>query len=96
MAELPRDAITNEIAFEYIKDSIDRFPGLDFFIYATSGREGDAPMLRKQMKFFCEQTDVFSYGNDPETNNIYYSISDFKHNDWCVPYSFYNTLPLFF
>ena len=48
------------------------------------------------MKYFTAQTDTFSYGNDPEVNNLYYSISDFIHSDRYVPYYYYNSLPLFF
>lgn len=88
--------LTAEAAYSYLKEAIDAHPDLDFFIYAASGGENDAPMLREQMRYFTNQTDVFLYGTDPTVNNIYYSISEFRHSDRFVPYYYYNSLQVLF
>lgn len=88
--------VSPEAAYEYIKESINANPELDFFIYVTSGRDGDSPKLRTQMKYFVEQSDVFSFGTDPASDNLYYAVSNFAHNDWAMPYSLYNITKVFF
>lgn len=88
--------LSPEIAYNYLKETIDAHPELDFFIYAQSGDATDATKLREQMAYFVQQTDTFSYGNDPTQNNLYYSISDFIHSDRYVPLYYFNSLPVFF
>lgn len=88
--------VDHEAAFQYLEETIDAHPDLDFFIYVQSGGPKDAETLREQMKYFVAQTDTFSYGSDPTVNNLYYSVSDFIHSDRYVPWYYYNSLPLFF
>ena len=88
--------VTPEDAYLYLKETIDAHPELDFLIFAASGGPQDARRLREQMPYFEQQTEIFSYGNDPETNNLYYTLSDFKHSDLFVPYYYYNTLQILF
>ena len=38
----------------------------------------------------------FSYGPDPEKNNIFYAVSDFYHTDFLVPYYYWNSLKVLF
>lgn len=88
--------IAPEVGYEYLKEAIDAHPDLDFFIYAQSGDATDAMELRQHMAYYEQQTETFSYGNDPERNNLYYSISDFTHSDRYAPFYLYNALPVFF
>ena len=85
-----------ETAFMYLKEAIDAHPDLDFFIFATSGNADDATSMRTTMKYLSEQTDVFSYGTDPEVNNFYYTCSDFSHNMLYAPYTLYNARNILF
>ncbi len=87
--------VTNEEAYRYLKEAADEHPDLDFFIYAASGRDNDAPVLRTQMAYF-EQQELFSYGDDPTENNLFYTLSDFAHSDTKVPFYYYNTLQVIF
>lgn len=87
---------TDEKAFEYIAEPIKAHPELDFFIIAQSGDETDAVPMRSQMKYFIDQTDVFSYGLDPKENNIYYTCSDFKHVQQYLPYYLYTAKDVLF
>ena len=85
-----------ENAYAYLKETIVANPDLDFFIYVTSGRDSDSPKLRAQMQYIVKQTDTFSFGTDPVSNNMYYAVSDFAHSDWSMPYSLYNIMQVFF
>ena len=93
---LGEDEVTPEDAYEYLKEAIDAHPDMDYFIYAASGNAKDAPLLREQMKYFVEQTGTFSYGPNPMANNLYYTISDFRHADFYAPFYFYNSLQVIF
>lgn len=86
----------DEAIFNALAASVDANPDLDYFIYVCSGGANDATALRVQMKYFTSRTDYFSYGTDPETNNIYYSVSEFGHSDLYALYYFYNILQVFF
>ena len=48
------------------------------------------------MQYFVKQTDTFSFGTDPVSNNMYYAVSDFAHSDWSMPYSLDNIMEVFF
>ena len=87
---------TDEKAFAYVSEPIKAHPELDFFIIAQSGDETDATAMRTQMKYFIDQTDVFSYGLDREENNIYYTCSDFKHMEHYFPYYIYTAKDILF
>ena len=39
---------------------------------------------------------VYSYGKDPKVNNLYFSVSDFYHTDYLVPYYLWNSLTVLF
>lgn len=85
----------DEDILAYILDPIKANPDLPFFIYAASGGPMDGADMRQQMKLLTEQP-CFSYGRDPAKNNIYYSLSDFYHTDYLVPYYFWNYLQVIF
>ena len=86
---------TDEEITDYITAPIKANPGLPFFIYAASGAAIDAPHMRKQLKLLTS-LDCFSYGPDPAKNNIYYSLSDYYHTDYLIPYYMWNYLKLLF
>ncbi len=87
--------VSNEDAYAYLKDAIDANPNMGFFIYVGGGNYTDIPQLRDQMAYF-EKQDAFSYGPDPEVNNLYYTVSNFAHGYFFTPYYYYNTLQIIF
>jgi len=91
-----RDEISDEDAFEYLKAAVDANPDLDFFILATAGGPNDAQGMQEQLEYFAQQSDTFSFGNDPSVNNLYFIRSEFNHNDLYFPYSLANTGDIFF
>jgi len=91
----PFPTCTDEEILDYIREPIKAHPDLPFYIYAASGGMTDGPWMREQMKLLSDQED-FSYGPDPKVNNIYYSLSDYYHTDYLVPYYFWNYLKILF
>lgn len=89
------DPISREEAVEYITTPIKAHPELPFFIYATNGGKEDVVEMNEQMKLLTRE-DCFSYGTDPEKNNIYFSVSDFYHTDFLVPYYYWNSFNVLF
>ena len=89
------ETMTEEEVIEYVTAPIKAHPELPFFIYATNGSDEDILEMKKQMKYLTKLP-CFSYGTDPEKNNIYYSISDFYHTDYLVPYYFWNSFTVLF
>jgi len=92
-APLPK--LTDEEVVEYITAPIKANPDLPFFVYAASGGKTDGAGMRLQVKLLTEQKE-FSYGPDPAKNNIYYSLSDYYHTDYLIPYYFWNYLKVIF
>ena len=90
-----RPTYTDEEIVEYITAPIKANPDLPFFIYAASGGKRDGAGMRLQMKLLSE-TEGFSYGTDPKKNNILYSLSDYYHTDYLIPYYFWNYLKIIF
>ncbi len=91
----PMPKCTDEEIVDYITAPIKAHPELPFFIYAASGGMRDGPGMRLQVKLLTEQS-CFSYGTDPSKNNILYSLSDYYHTDYLVPYYFWNYLKILF
>ncbi|MBR3000162.1 MAG: hypothetical protein IKF39_04115 [Oscillospiraceae bacterium] len=91
----PFPTCTDEEIVDYITAPIKANPDLPFFIYAASGGIRDGRGMRTQIKLLTEQ-DCFSYGCDPKKNNILYSLSDYYHTDYLIPYYFWNYLKLLF
>lgn len=89
------EPISNEEAVEYITEPIKAHPELPFFIYATNGGKEDIAAMNDQMRYLTRE-DCFSYGTDPGKNNIYYSVSDFYHTDFLVPYYYWNSFNVLF
>lgn len=88
--------VSNEEAYQYLKEAADAHPELDYYIYVASGGPNDGFFLRSQIAYFEQQTETFSYGGDPKKNNLFLTLSDFKHSDLFVPYYYYNTLQILF
>ena len=86
---------TDEKVVDYITAGMKAHPELPVFIYATGGGPADYPMIKQQVNVLTKQS-CFSYGPDPEKNNIYFTVSDFYHTDFLVPYYFWNTLKVIF
>ncbi len=80
---------------EYITSGIKAAPDLPFYIYATNGGPEDIQIMNVQMDILTKLP-CFSYGTDPEKNNIFYSVSDFYHTDYPVPYYYWNSLKVIF
>lgn len=98
------DVYSPEELYDYLKEAIDAHPDLDFFLFGTAGGEGDAAKsvylaedMMNQFSYLAEQTDTFSFGLDPETNNMYFCRSEFPHNGFiAVPNSLANFQKVFF
>lgn len=90
-----REPYTREEVLEYLQKPIREHPDLPFFIFATNGGPKDAQAMTEEMKYITK-AEGFSYGNDPAINNIYYSVSEFIHTDYLVPYYYYNSLKVLF
>ena len=91
----PFPTFTDEEILDYITAPIKAHPGLPFFIYAGCGGMQDAPGMRKQIALLAGQGE-FSYGPDPSKNNLFFTVSDFYHTDYLVPYYFWNYLKIIF
>lgn len=89
------EAITEEEALSYVTEPMKANPSLPFFIYATNGGPEDIAEMNKQMRVFTK-AEGFSYGTDPAKNNIYFSVSDYYHTDYLVPYYYWNSLKVLF
>ena len=95
-AGLPLNAErTPEQVTEYITKPIKEHPELPFFIFASNGHPNDVAPMTEQMKY-VPKADVFSYGKDPEKNNFYFALSEFRHTDMLAPYYYYNSLKVLF
>jgi len=86
---------TEQKVIDYITSPIRKHPELPFFFFVSCGGPEDFPMMKNQMKFLTK-VDCFSYGTDPEKNNIYFSVSDYYHTDYLVPYYLWNALKVVF
>ena len=91
----PFPSFTDAEILDYITAPIKENPGLPFFIYAACGGMQDTPNMRKQIALLCRQGE-FSYGADPARNNLLFSVSDYYHTDYLVPYYFWNYLKVLF
>ncbi len=85
----------DEQVVDYITAPIKAHPELPFFIYAGCGGMRDTPGMRRQIELLCKQS-LFSYGSDPAKNNLLFSLSDFYHTDYLVPYYLWNYLKILF
>jgi len=89
------EELTEQDVIDFITEPIVAHPELPFFIYCTNGGPEDVQEMSKQLRYVTKQP-CFSYGNDPAKNNIYYSVSDFYHTDYLVPYYYWNSLKVLF
>ena len=90
-----RTKLTETQVVDYLTAPMKAHPELPFFIYASNGYPNDVVPMTEQMKYVTKDP-VFSYGQDPEKNNIYFAVSDFSHSDLYAPYYFYNSLKVLF
>ena len=80
---------------DFITAPIKAHPELPFFIYAASGGPTDGQIMKQQLKYLTKEP-CFSYGTDPVKNNFYFSVSDYYHTDFLVPYYYWNSLKVLF
>ena len=91
----PFPTFTDAEILDYMTAPIKANPGLPFFIYAACGGMRDTPSMRRQIALLIEQGG-FSYGKDPAENQLLFSVSDYYHSDYLVPYYFWNYLKVIF
>ena len=90
-----KDVVTKEEVVEFVTGPIKARPDLPFFIFASNGGPQDIAEMTAQMKYLTREP-CFSYGTDPARNNLYFSVSDYYHTDYLVPYYFWNSLKVLF
>ena len=89
------DPPTDEEVIAYLQAPLKKYPKLPFFIYALNGGDSDVQAMNPQMNILTK-ADGFSFGRDPEKNNIYFALSYYFHGDMFAPEYFYNALPVMF
>ncbi len=89
------EPVTDEELIAYQTEPMKADPELPFFIYASNGGPEDIKDMHKLINLMAHDP-VFSYGNDPKKNNLYFSVSDFYHTDYLVPYYLWNSLTVLF
>jgi len=87
--------VTEQEIIDFITAGIKAHPELPFFIYASNGGPEDVREMNKMLRYVTKEP-CFSYGNDPVKNNFFYSVSDFYHTDYLVPYYYWNSLKVLF
>ncbi len=90
-----QDPPSKEEVVEYLSAPVKEHPDLPFFIYACNGGPEDVRAMTEQMQYI-PSADVFSYGRDPEKNNLFFAVSDYFHGDFFAPQYFYNASPVLF
>ncbi len=90
-----REPYTEQEVLDYLQQPIRENPDLPFYIFATNGGPNDVTAMTEQMKYITK-AEGFRYGTDPKTDNICFSVSDFRHTDLLVPYYYYNSLKVLF
>ena len=89
------ETLTEVEVIDYVTGPIKAHPELPFFIFASNGGKEDIQEMNVQMNYLTKEP-CFSYGPDPEKNNIFYAVSDFYHTDFLVPYYYWNSLKVLF
>ena len=87
--------LSEEDAINYVTAGMRAHPELPFFIFASNGYKNDVVPMNTQMKYLTKAPG-FSFGPDPEKNNIYFALSDFYHTDYLVPYYLWNSMKVVF
>ena len=85
-------------AYDYIYETIEANPDLDFFLLATSGgdKDGAGQQMIPQMQEFYSHPETFSFGLDPEEDHFYFAMSEFDHMDAVMPFTLYNARDILF
>ena len=86
---------TDEEITDYLTAPVRAHPELPFFIYAGCGGAKDTPSMYRHIALLCGQ-DGFSYGPDPAKNSLLFTVSDYYHTDYLVPYYLWNYLKILF
>ena len=65
----------------FIVEQIEANPDYDFFIYSACGGETDSAYpMTEMIAAMIQDTDHFSYGQDPAVNNFYFCLTEFPHS----------------
>ncbi|MBR0087706.1 MAG: hypothetical protein IJL98_08225 [Lachnospiraceae bacterium] len=89
------ETLTKAEVIDFVTAPIKAHPELPFFIFASNGGKEDIQEMNVQMNYLTKEP-CFSYGPDPEKNNIFYAVSDLYHTDFLVPYYYWNSLKVLF
>ena len=95
--ELEEKGFTLEEKIAYVREPLEAHPELPYFLMITyeftEGREtfGDRDFLQS-----LYEQDIFSYGQDPEVNNMYFTASTYRHLDYYMPRYLYQARNILF
>lgn len=95
--ELEEKGFTLEEKIAYVREPLEAYPELPYFLMITyeftEGREtfGDRDFLQA-----LYEQDIFSYGQDPEVNNMYFTASTYRHLDYYMPRYLYQARNILF
>ena len=96
--ELEEKGFTEEEKIAYVREAFEANPELPFFLMMTfewpdlKGEFSNADLL----KGLYDQSDLFSYGQNPEENNMYFTVSDYRHLDYYMPRYLYQARNILF
>lgn len=96
--ELEEKGFTREETVAYVREPFEKNPELPFFLMMTfewpdmSKGFSNAELLQD----LYAQTDLFSYGLDPEENNMYFTVSNYRHLDYYMPRYLYQARNILF
>ena len=90
-----KEPVTRQEVIDYLAGPVKAHPELPVYIYASNGGPLDLAEMTEQMGFLTREP-CFSYGTDPAKNNICFSVSDYYHADYLVPYYLWNSLKVLF
>lgn len=88
---LPFSGAGDEESLAHFKKAAEE-SGEEFFIYLACGGQDDLAFdsCVAQAQTLASDTALFSYGTDPEKNNLFFCLSDNPHLDLCSRYYLYN------
>ena len=83
--------------FAYMSGVMETLRGKEIFIYsACGGTEDSAYPMTEMIARMIADTDHFSYGRDPGTNNLYFCLTEFPHSSTFGRFMMYNAFEVIF
>ena len=96
--ELEEKGYTLDEKIAYVREPVEKNPELPFFLMITyefpEGR--DVFSDKDFLQALYEQQDLFSYGQNPEVNNMYFTASTYRHLDYYMPRYLYQARNILF